>query len=254
MDKIIMHGVHGRHKWRAELRSPRDVQLFFLSKGYDTEWLLEYQRNARHIVPELENATGGSTWKVSGGVSLFDKRTSETVATVKNAGLLIESEYQAHFEAACNSRDRAVNNGSYFDLLDCISRGFASIESFLNHLASCWNEQNPDDLLVDNTRQKVSLESKIFKWLPKISSDFSLNKQSKHWSDFKALKRVRDNQSTHPKESYRAIDAKMMARLLNAFRGGVAMQLLEYHAATGLSVPGCIINAVYMPDVLVDRG
>ncbi|MDR9418807.1 hypothetical protein [Gracilimonas sp.] len=134
-----------------------------------------------------------------------------------------------------------------------MSQGLTSIDSFLNYCAYHWNKKNPSDLLVDNFSNKVSLETKINDWIPKISGGNKIEKRVKQWSDFKKLKQFRDEEAVHPKGISGGIEFEKIAELLNSFRYGIALLLGNIHMVVGKKIPSIIINAYYMPDVIVEK-
>jgi hypothetical protein len=252
-DKICAHAMFGNHSKTFRPKSPREVQAYFLRKGVNTDKLVEESRNYKEPIPDFENLVR-STWRTSlsgsGSVSLIDS-DAETVFEMKEPGLFIWSNYEAHFEAACDARDRAVTEDSYSAFHECLSQGFASIEAFFNAQAKVWNEQHPEDRLIDSRTQKVSLESKIDEWVPKMSGGRKIDKTGQVWNDFKTLKRIRDDSAIHPKLVGQGISYKEFAIQINAFRLGIAQLQANLHCLLGLPVPGAIINAIYMPDVEV---
>jgi len=185
-----------------------------------------------------------------GSVSLVDENR-EVVSEIKKPGLFIWSNYQAHFEAACDARDRAVEKNSYQDFLQCLSQGFASIEAFFNEWANKWNKKFPENLLIDSPDHRVSLEEKMGKWIPIMSGGGQVEKSNQVWNDFKNLKKLRDDSAIHPKLPGQTITWEIVASQIDAFRLGIAQLLANLHRHLGLEVPSVIINAIYMPDVEV---
>ncbi|HEX73726.1 MAG TPA: hypothetical protein G4N93_01045 [Dehalococcoidia bacterium] len=253
ISKISAHAMFGNHGNSFRPSSIQEVQKYFLQKGVNTDELAERFRNPHNFVPDFENLIR-STWHTSGGVgvSLVDS-DGEVIHEMKEPGLFIWSSYEAHFEAACAARDRAVSEDSYPAFQECLSQGFASIEAFFNTRAKSWNKQNPEYKLVDSGTQKVSLEDKIDEWVPKISGGGKIDKTGQVWNDFKTLKKVRDDNAIHPKLPGHGISYKDFANQINAFRLGIAQLLGNIHRLLGIAVPGVIINVIYMPDVEVIR-
>lgn len=250
-EKICAHAMFGNHGNAFRPKSIQEVQKYFLQKGIDTDELTEQCRNPQNPVPDFENLIK-STWHASGNVSLVD-RDGEVIHEMKEPGLFIWSSYEAHFEAACAARDRAVSEDSYSAFQECLSQGFASIEVFFNTRAKAWNKQNPKNKLVDSRTQKVSLEDKIDEWVPKISGGGKIDKTGQVWNDFKTLKKVRDDNAIHPKLPGYGISYKDFANQINAFRLGIAQLLGNIHRLLGIAIPAVIINAIYMQDVEVIR-
>ena len=252
--KIFCHAKVGNHSNSFRPKSIGEVQQYFLKKGINTNELTELCRNPQYPIPDFENLVR-STWIAdvsgSGSVSLVDDSDGEVIHEMKEPGLFIWSNYEAHFEAACAARDRAVTEDSYSAFQECLSQGFASIEAFFNTRARAWNKQHPEDKLVDSKNHKVSLENKIDEWLPKISGGGKIDKTNRRWNDFKTLKKLRDDNAIHPKLPGQGISYKDFASQINAFRLGVAELLGNIHCLVAIPVPSVIINAIYMPDVEV---
>lgn len=167
-------------------------------------------------------------------------------------GQLSINTYESLFEAAIKARDRAVSEISYVHIYECLTFGFASIEAYFNIVVGRWKRKNPESLLVDNVSNKISLETKIIEWIPILGNgrafDRSANRQ---WSDFKNLKRIRDQHAIHPSTAGQGMSYKDMANHLNSFRCGVAHLLGNLHLLLDNAVPAVIINAIYYPDIEV---
>jgi hypothetical protein len=251
IDKFFVHAKFGLHSLDYRPKTKSELQEFLLSKGYNTDKLLDSIRNPRNPVPIFENLIG-ATWTASSGMKVKQQDGDGNIKfELEGPGKIIFSRYQSHFEAACKARDRTVSNISYSDFQNCLSQGFTSIDSFLNECADQWNKKNPNDLLEDNFSKKVSLETKIDEWLPKISNDQTIDKSVKQWNDFKVLKKIRDEEAVHPKNSGGGIELKKLAEYLNAFRFGIALLLGNMHLLLGRPIPSIIINAHYISDVIV---
>jgi len=249
--KICAHAMFGNHGNSFRPSSVKEVQQYYLQRGFNTDDLTEQCRSPHSCVPVFENLVR-STWRTSGSgtVSLVDS-DGEVIHEMKAPGQFIWSDYEAHFEAACAARDRAVAEDSYSAFQECLSQGFASIEAFINTQARTWNKQHPDDKLNDSRAFKVSLEDKIDQWVPKMSGGAKVSKTDKVWSDFKALEKLRDEDAIHPKLPGYGISYMDLAKRINAFRLGTALFLGKIHRLIDQPVPAVIINAVYMPDVEV---
>jgi hypothetical protein len=251
--KICAHAMHGNHGNSFRPSSVQEVQQYFFQSGFNTDDLTEQCRSPQSCVPVFEKPVR-STWRTcgSGTVSLVDS-DGEVIHKMKGPGQFVWSDYEAHFEAACAARDRAVAKDSYSAFQECLSQGFASIEAFFNTQARTWNKQHPEDRLIDSRAFKVSLESKIAQWVPKMSGGAKVNKTDRVWRDFKTLENLRDEDAIHPKLPGYGIPYEDLAKHINAFRSGIALFLGEIHLLIGRPIPAVIINAVYMPDVEVIR-
>lgn len=251
IQKISDHAMYGKHAISPRPISTSEVQNYFVRKGVNTGKLAEKCRDTKQIVPDFENRAG-STWQFSGSgkASLIDS-DGDVVFEMKRPGLFIWSEYESHFEAACAARDRAVAEISYSAFQECLSQGFASLESFLNTSAGVWNKKHPEDQLSDSIDHKLSLEEKIDGWMPKISSGGKIKKGNKVWHHFKKLKELRDKNAIHPKSPGQGVEYLVFADQINAFRLGIAQLLGNLHRLVGMPVPSAIINAIHTPAVEV---
>jgi len=250
IEKICAHAMYGNHGNIFRPKSKKEVYIYFKSKGINPFELAESCRNPKNKVPEFENLLG-PTWEAMGVVSLVDNRNGEEVFKMKGPGKFIWSTYEAHFEAACASRDRAVKESSVAALNECLSQGFSSIEAFLNTQSRAWNKLHPEDKLIDSVTHKVSLETKIDDWAFKMSGGGKIIKTGKVWNDFKTLKKIRDELAIHPKQPGYGISLGDLAKHINAFRFGIALFLGNLHRLLNKPVPALIINAIYTPDVEV---
>ena len=74
--------------------------------------------------------------------------------------------------------------------------------------------------------------------------------KNRYWSDFKALRAVRDREDAHLKTSAYAHSFDDMAKLLNRSRGGIAGLLLDLCVHFGeKQVPTTIIRRAFLPKV-----
>lgn len=251
-DKIAVFGMYGDHGYTPRPKSPREVAILLASLGCDPNRAAEICRDYRQPVPHLQNLLG-STWTVSDGadVQVIDNRTGQVVANVSGPGTVTLSTYLAQFEMACAARDRAVQKSSYADLQTAITHGIASVEAYIAELVKDWNLRHPDDQLLDTRSAKVSLDDKIDLWIPKMSGGATLIKGDQRWSEFVVLRRIRDDETIHPKRGAQAMSLVKLVRLIDAFRLGIAGMLGQLHLHFGQPLPSAIISAVYMPDVEV---
>jgi hypothetical protein len=252
IEKICVHAMWGDHTYEPRPTTKPEVAKLLTSLGSDPNKLAEECRDYRVPVPRFENLIR-STWNVSGTgrVELIDRTTGEVLAGVEGSGTIATSTYMALFEAACAARNRAVENASYTELKSAAIQGIASIEAYINERAHRWNQLNRNDQLIDSERNKVSLDDKFDKWVPKMSRGTKLIKSDQRWNDFIKLRQVRDHAAVHPKVAAQAISYTELADLINAFRLGIGGLLVQLHQHFGQIVPSLVINAVYMPEVEV---
>ncbi len=253
IQKIVVHARFGDHRSDIRPKTNDEVELYFRSVGIEPKELIQQMRNPNESLPYFENLAG-SMWTIVGGKASIINEIGEVESEIDGEGQISVNACQSHFETAIKARDRAVSEGSYMPVYECLTFGFASIEAFLNNSAKRWSRNHPDQPLSDSASQKVSLEAKIDTWVPIMSGGAKFDKASnRQWSDFKTLKRLRDNYAIHPSNGSHGMTFQEMAATLNIFRDGIAHLLGNLHVLVGAHVPAVIINAIYFPDIEVHR-
>lgn len=253
IDKICAHAMFGDLKNIFGFKSQQEVLIYLLQKGENVDNLVEKCRSPNISIPRFENLLG-STWQVEGGgnVALVDDNFQEICPEMKGSGRFIWSSYKSHFEAACVSRDRAVHESSFAEFQNCLTQGFASIEVFFNTQVQIWNKNHPEaNILEDSQNYKISIEKKLNEWLPKMSNNNKLDKNSRVWTAFKELKKLRDEYAVHTKLAGYGVAFEELAQNINSFKYGIALLLGNLHTILNCPVPAAIINACYTPDVEV---
>jgi hypothetical protein len=128
----------------VSLRTDEDVKAFFSWGSGTFEELVEICRNYNEPIPIVENIIG----------SLF----------VTNGTAVITSAYRNLYEAAAEALERAVKNVSFSDFQSAVISGIASAEAYINRQAEKWNQNNPNEQLVDSRARKISFDGKIDLW------------------------------------------------------------------------------------------
>lgn len=252
INKIVAHAKYGNHGEVERPKTNDEVELFYRRRGVEPQDLIEKMRNPTHLLPFFENLIG-STWTVTGGKTSIIGREGNFEAEVVGAGQISLNTSQALFETAIKARNRSIEENSYLHIFECITFGLSSIEAFLHVSAKKWSKSNPEDALLDSLESKASLETKILEWVPVMSGGKEFDKTNRQWSDFKMLKKIRDNNAIHSSSIGQGMSYKEMADNLNAFRHGVAHLLGNLHILLGCPVPAVMINAIYYPDIEVLR-
>jgi hypothetical protein len=217
------------------ISTDEEVTEWFEKNGYNYGQIIEECRNPQISIPLVENLVGG-TFIMSG------REESEQIIT---------STYQDAYEVATRHLEGAIENASFSEIESAIVRGIASIEAFINTMASKWNERNPNSRLEDSRDNKVSLDDKIDIWIPRLSGGQAFNKGDKHWQDFKRLRGIRDNLTVHAKQTGHIVKYSEMAELINAFRTGIAGVLIRLHILCRNWIPSEVIRGYYTPEVEV---
>ena len=248
-EKIAAYARLGSHHYRPRPTNGPEVTALVKSLGLDPTGLIEQCRNYRTPVPGLENIVG-SRWKTAGQVSSVDPVTGAVLQEVKGPGEISLSPYLSHLEDSCEARDEAIDRTSFTAMRQMAVHGVASIEAFLGLAALRWNATHPEEQLVDSKQHKVSLDDKFDVWMPRLSGGATVRKDDRVWSDFLQIQRVRDS-TAHPKPDSVGGSLTDLAKALNAFRHGIALNLGRLHAMLGATLPAAVINAYYFPDVEV---
>ncbi len=249
---VILMAKFGEHSLvtRTTFRSDADVKRNYSAQGGDFSRIVEDCRDYSKRIPLFENVLG-STWQVSNGatVSIEDHETGEETNVVKGPGLSALHGYLAIFESAVESINRAVDETSYTDFLSAAAQGVASIEAYINYRVNEWNKKHPDKQLIDSRQKKVSLDTKIDKWIPIMNSGKRMDKGGKTWHHYKILRGIRDDVLIHPKESGQGISLEDLADKINMFRTGIAKNLIQLHLLFDEKIPSKIIRSAFAPDV-----
>lgn len=249
-DKIHAFAKFSNHSNAFRPKSGKELGKWFRDRGINPDELIEECRDPKKQIPGFENPIG-TTWKVStfSGGSVAITNQDEIISEIKGDGMLVMSNCTGHFEAACAARNRAITENSHFAFYESLSQGFASIEALLNEVSENWNKNGGTPPLIDSHDNKVSFETKLNEWVPLITNGGKIDKTGRNWSDFKRLKKLRDEEAIHPSSPSRGINYKELAKNINVFRFGIAFFLGNLHVTFGMHVPAIIINAIYYPDV-----
>lgn len=253
-DMILMMAKYGNHHIRCNFVSDADVKRFFQSNSnYYWDDLVQKCRNPNEIVPIVENLIG-STWKVSGGgkaaiVTGAATNKETEIASVNGPGELTSSSYLQLFENAVDNLHRCMERASFGDFQSCVSNGIASIDAYIEHRAYLYNSDHPGEPLIDSKENKVSQDTKIDEWIPKMTNGKKLDKSGRNWRDFKRLQSIRDKLAIHVKQPSLGISYQKLGELLNLFRSGIAGVLMGFHLPFGERIPTTIIRYAYLPDI-----
>lgn len=246
---FVRYGDHSNRSHTDTLNNPQ-IKLWFKQNGYPFKELTTKIRKWSETVPFVENLIH-STFHVNGGqASIVNTKTDEVVTSLNGAGLLIDSDYQAKFEASSRHKEQAIQRCDVEELYSAIAKGIASIESYFNSKVNDYN-RDTDKPLIDNRQSPVSLEEKFRIWIPILSGrefDFSKN----NWRIFKELLEIRHNEAIHPKKVANAITYTEIAEIINKFRDGLAITFYDLHLILGDDIKRTLIRESFYPDVYVE--
>lgn len=251
-DMILAMAKHGNGGRNLRFVSDADVKRFFVANGYIWDDLVQSCRKQNENVPLVENLIG-STWTVVGARAAIVTEAAtdkeKEIASVEGPGSLTTSSYLLLFENAIDNFHRCMERASFGDFQSCVSNGVASVDAYIAHRALLYNSGHSSELLVDSKETKVSQDTKIDEWIPKMSGETKLNKSGLNWNHFKKLRGIRDELAVHIKKPAIGITYQQLCELLNLFRTGIAGLLIDLHLIFDERIPCKIIKYAYLPDV-----
>lgn len=251
---VLTMAKHGNHsidiEYNISFITDADVKRFFSAQGMDFQNVVQKCREFRKSVPFFENLIG-STWNVSGNakVSRVDAKTDQKDLEVIGPGTITMSTYWAQYEEAEKALDQSIKNSSFSDFHTALVLGIASIESYIRYRDQEWNKTHSNDLIQDSKNQKVSFDDKIDLWIPKMTGGKRLDKSIINWSNFKNLRKIRDDNVIHSKSSGYSISNQKLAEYINKFKTGIAKLLVQLHMLFNEKIPSRIIRGAHAPDV-----
>lgn len=251
-EMILLFARYGNHYHEANFKSDADVKRAFAANGINFEKLVAESREFKQPIPFFENMIPSTVFSAGNvEMSRVDSKTDDEDLKTKSPGSLVMQGYWATFESAIEARDRSVQKSSFTEYLSAITSGIVSIEGYINYRAEYWNKKHNDQLLIDSSTTKVSLNDKFDIWIPLMTQGKRLDKSGINWSHFKIIKSIRDDLAIHPKSSGYGISFYDLAEKVNMFRTGMAGLLMQLHLVFEEKIPGIIIRASYAPDVEV---
>lgn len=126
--------------------------------------------------------------------------------------------------------------------------GATSIESYINYSVKIWNENNPENRLIDSKDKKVSIDNKIDIWLPKRYKR-KVDKGKNDWRYYIELRNIRDNEIVHANSAGSGILYEKLAILINKFSTGIAGILFQLHRMFEEKILAKIIRGKYAVNV-----
>lgn len=248
-DLIMTMAIWG-NDYNYRLKTEKEVSDFFARQGISISQLIAKCRVFSNAVPNVENLIG-PTYHVSAGAKIakVNLKTNEEEFTVQGPGEYTTSDYWRKFDSADKSLKHSIESASYEEFQTALTKGIASIESYLTHRALEWNRNNPLNPI--DLRTHLSLDEKIDQWIPIMLNGTQFNKgRSKSWSDYQLLKPIRDNIGIHAKQSASGINYQDLVKLQNLYRSGIAGLLMDLHKLFKERMPAVIIRRYYAPDVV----
>lgn len=261
-DRFFAFVRNGSH-YRDDLRELRDVEVISVlrGEGYPIDKMLsDLQQDPRATIIQFQNLLSLGTLEasISEGATMTHEWIIDGVSVGKQIITghgIIRLDHLAQFKAATKTRDECIANGSVDDFFTVLTKGLASVESFLNLRAHIHSDKNPDAPLLDpDARGKyTSTETKLKVWLPAMTGKpFEVGKL-KGWPVFLKLQKLRDDHSVHPKTQSVPMQLSDLAAGLNDFRIGLAELMFFLCRSFSNEIDSEIIDAATFPTVRVVR-
>lgn len=252
---MCKNAEHSKHHLIKDLNTNK-IELWFTQNGYEFNKLVSSIRNWDESIPLVESLIGPTFHIESNGsnshTSIVDS-SDNSYSTLEGAGVINSSDYQAKIFAAAKHKQDAIRSASLEDFYSCLSKTFASMESYFYLKAYEYNKLNPNNVLVDNKETPVPLEDKIKSWIPIMTDDKSINISGKSWSLFKDQQKLRNDNAIHPKSIATACSYTDMAKLINNYRDGIISVFYNIHIAFGDKMKSKLIREAYFPDIYVEE-
>ncbi|MFA0405173.1 hypothetical protein [Vibrio sp. 10N.222.52.C12] len=228
----------------------KQIEAWFNQNQYPFKQLVTSSRDFKVSIPFVENILP-TTVHVSGGETSVIDANGDVQASINGAGSLNMSDYQGKFESAMKYRDRAIQHADIEEYYSCLSKLFASLESYFNYKALVYN-QTAADKLIDSKQSPVPLEDKIRDWIPILAPGNKVDRGNRCGQLFKLQLLERNNQAIHPKSPAQATSYADLAQKLNELRDGVIKLTYDIYSVLEVEMKSQVIRSVYHPDVYTD--
>jgi hypothetical protein len=141
------------------------VRPLIKQSGIDYRRLISKTRRFFEYVPKFENLIG-STFEAVGKVAVARQLPDGTFLQVvdptdEDGGKIVLHNYLAKFEFACSQLLKVVQSESLEELLSAITKGIASIDSFLVEVATDLNYNHPAMPPFDLADHRLNTEDRI---------------------------------------------------------------------------------------------
>lgn len=252
---FIRHGEHDKDHLRN--LPDEDMSKILTSEGYDLEKEISSRRSDPHkAVTYFENLLDGTPWEIT-----VPEGMTVNISTVINGETFFEKTivehgfvrqaFKADFLSACEARDRSIERSSFDDFYTALSKGFSSVEAYLNFKLEVHNRFAPEAEKLSEKRKKggfLSLEEKLLDLFPKMTGN-QFSDQDIGWKDLMYLKDLRNNVVIHPKPGAGLTTLEELADGLNKFRSGLAGLMFMLHRGFGDRMQSSLIRANWYPTV-----
>jgi hypothetical protein len=242
------------HPYLIHLRhlSNTAIEYWFKQNGVSWKKLVEEVRFLSKNVPFVENLIGyeialeGAVDNVKCAIYHYGYQ----VAELSGAGKLNVFDYHAKYLKAFEARETTVKRSDYSDLLNCVTHGIASVESYVTAKANLCNQRA--GRLLFSVDEVSNLDDKLNNWLFDMTG-YRMNQSGVIWNHFTDLKDLNNKKFKHTSQGAQANSYDVMAKIINKFRTGIARMLFELHKLFKEPVPSKIIRGIYLPEVSVGK-
>ena len=235
----------------VRFKTDADVKRYLATLGYDFDDLVcKIKEDYRCPIP-TENLLG-STWKISGGTATIVSAGKEVLKIV-GPGEITEKAYWGIYEESIKQIEDSISCGSFTKCQSAILLGMSSIEAYIGYRVELWNKYHPTEALLDSKENKVSFDDKINFWIPIMTKNKKLDKSNRIWQDYKFLRDIRDNTTTHAKKSSYGVSYDELIDLIGKYSFGISGMLMELHKLFNDQIPPVIIRNFYAPNVIISE-
>ena len=159
------------------------------------------------------------------------------------------SSYQGLFYESFKLYEDALKDSTFIFFKSSIIAGISSIEAFIRHKAEQYNVYNKQDVLIDNSNNKISFIDKFDIWIPKMTAE-KFDKSTCEWDALKKILNFRNNESIHLKGTY-GTNYSELERLMNIYKYAIPGILRKLHIHFKMIIPSNIIIASYYPEISI---
>lgn len=135
---------------------------------------------------------------------------------INGSGSYTESEFQRQYYGAYDLIT-SFEKENLLVIPDAIELCVRSLNTYLIHRATIWNEDNSTSKLIDSFEKPVTFEDKLVYWIPQMIPGEAIVKGDKSWNSYQKLKNIRDD-IIHTKKNIRNVTVKDAKEMINDFK------------------------------------
>lgn len=252
---LILYIAKYGNQYHYSFHTDGDVERFFNKNNYPFNSVINTCKAFTSPVPLLENFIPASAVIMTDQsikTSIMNSDYGE-MASIEGSGFTIIYGYQDQYEKAYSMIDKIIKNSDYQSIMEAITLGVTSVNTYLTFKSIEWNEKHPTDQLVDTKSSPVSFENKVKLWIPKMTHGKKFDTGGINWEKYLKLENFRNDKEIHIKTISLGITLEEVATLINDFKLGIAGNLVNLHILFGDKIPSKIIRGYFMPNVEVQE-